>query len=82
LIFSFESIDELIKKITTGNYAFEELLWDEISLEAKDLICQLLNVDPDMRITAEEALCSNWIVRIFIFCDIFQDNLMIFSLNL
>ena len=55
-------MDELIRKITTGSYSFDNAVWEEISDEAKDLIKQTLEIDPDARITAEQALESAWIV--------------------
>lgn len=35
--------------------------WPTISAKAKDLIRKLLTVDPDQRITAEEALNHPWV---------------------
>ena len=37
--------------------------WDEISDEAKDFVTQLLNRDPILRPTADEALHHPWIVK-------------------
>ena len=35
--------------------------WMFISQEAKDLVSRMLEVDPDQRITVEEALAHPWI---------------------
>lgn len=63
LIISSFSVDDLIKIITAGKFDFENDIWNEISLKARELICQTLNLDPEKRITAEEALLSPWIVK-------------------
>ncbi|CDS09065.1 hypothetical protein LRAMOSA10425 [Lichtheimia ramosa] len=51
----------LFDSIIKGNYQFDEEYWGHISDAAKDLIQQLLQVDPSKRITAAEALCHPWI---------------------
>ncbi|KAI7884702.1 Pkinase-domain-containing protein [Lichtheimia hyalospora FSU 10163] len=51
----------LFDSIIKGDYQFHEEYWGHISDAAKDLIQQLLQVDPSKRITAAEALCHPWI---------------------
>lgn len=53
---------ELIRCIRYGEYDFHERYWKNISTEAKDLIRQMMTVDPNKRISADEALKSAWIL--------------------
>ena len=46
--------------IKTANFNFNHSLWRDISNEAKDLIKQLLVVDPNKRLNASEALQHPW----------------------
>jgi len=54
---------ELAELITAGNYEFHEEYWDDIPKAAKDLIMNLLQVDPDDRYTPAEALNCRWLRR-------------------
>ncbi|CEP11972.1 hypothetical protein [Parasitella parasitica] len=56
-----EDQNELFASIIKGQYDFDDENWDEISVEAKNLIDRLLTKDPAKRITAEEALKDVWI---------------------
>ena len=51
---------ELFRKIRSGDYDFIEEDWAKISDEAVNLIKGLLVVDPDHRLTVDEALSSPW----------------------
>jgi phosphorylase kinase gamma subunit len=53
----------MLRMIMEGNYSFSSPDWDEISDNAKDLIRNLLNVDPQNRFTAEQALNSPFFAR-------------------
>lgn len=53
--------DEVMKQIRYGEYKFHKRYWSHVSAEAKDLITEMLTVDPEKRITAEAALNSDWI---------------------
>lgn len=46
----------MIRQIMNGDYSFNNPEWDVVSSEAKDLIKNLLVVDPTERLTASEAL--------------------------
>lgn len=50
----------ICRKVVQGDYSFPSPWWDEVSDSAKDLITQLLSLDPKKRPTAEEALNHPW----------------------
>ena len=52
---------ELFQQIRTGAWEFLEEDWENISEEAKELVENLLVVDPAERWTVEDALRSAWI---------------------
>ncbi|KAI2489006.1 protein kinase [Fragilaria crotonensis] len=52
---------DLFRKIRKGDYEFHEEYWGTVSAEAKDLISSLLTVDPNVRLSAREALENAWI---------------------
>ena len=52
---------ELFQQIRTGSWDFVEEDWENISSEAKELVSNLLVVDPAQRWTVEQALKSSWI---------------------
>jgi serine/threonine protein kinase len=53
---------EIMRCIRYGEYEFHERYWKNISTEAKDLIRQMMTVNPKKRISADEALKNTWIV--------------------
>ena len=53
---------DLFRKIRKGEYEFHEEYWGTVSTEAKDLISSLLTVDPDKRLTAQDAMDNTWIL--------------------
>lgn len=58
--FHEEEPDVLWGKIEAGSYAFHEEFWSQVSDAAKDLIQNLLVVDPDNRYSASQALRHPW----------------------
>jgi len=52
---------ELFRKIRQGRYEFHVEYWGQVSSSAKDLISSLLTVDPQRRLTAQDALNGSWI---------------------
>eukprot|EP00924_Labyrinthula_sp_SR-Ha-C_P010049 maker-scaffold_40-snap-gene-0.5-mRNA-1 protein AED:0.01 eAED:0.01 QI:18/1/1/1/0.5/0.33/3/468/517 len=55
-----ETEREMFTMIKGGQFDFPEEEWKDISEEAKDLILKLLELDPDRRLTAKEALQHPW----------------------
>ena len=53
-------IEELANTILKGDYEFHDEYWSSISHGAKNLVSSLLQVNPEERITAEEALQNEW----------------------
>ena len=51
----------LFRMIVKGDFEFFEEDWKEISEEAKDLLRNLLNVDPSIRWSAKHAMQSSWL---------------------
>lgn len=52
--------DQMIKNIQSGQFSMTGPRWDAISTEAKELISALLQVAPETRPTAAEALAYEW----------------------
>jgi len=59
----FDEEDEMLmfNKIVRGEFTFPSDPWDNISNEAKELICGLLTVNPYRRVNPQQALESSWI---------------------
>lgn len=55
---SREAIQSRVKK---GNFNFDDPVWENISKEAKDLVCRMICVDPALRIKMQEILEHPWI---------------------
>ena len=53
--------EEVLRKVRYGEFQFHKKYWTGISAEAKALVKQMMTIDPDQRITAEDALKSDWI---------------------
>jgi serine/threonine protein kinase len=58
-----ESIRALTHKVARGEYTFLSPWWDPISPAAKDLITNLLTVDPEKRYTIEEFFKHPWVTK-------------------
>ncbi|KAI8825662.1 kinase-like domain-containing protein [Fimicolochytrium jonesii] len=50
----------LTEKVANGQFAFLSPWWDDISPESKDLICHLLQVNPNKRYTINQFLAHPW----------------------
>ncbi|CAI5702701.1 hypothetical protein KXD40_003071 [Peronospora effusa] len=53
--------EEIRKRILKGKYRTQSRAWQSISPSARDLIQKLLEIDPNKRISAEEALQHPWL---------------------
>jgi calcium/calmodulin-dependent protein kinase I len=60
LPFMGRSQKELFRKIVSGKFEFDDDDWCDVSDEAKDLVSKLLMLDPDQRLTSNEALKHKW----------------------
>lgn len=56
-----ESINDLTDKVVKGQYTFLSPWWDDISASSKDLISNLLAVDPEKRYTINQFFEHPWI---------------------
>jgi serine/threonine protein kinase len=54
---------DLFKAIISGKFTFDDEIWKYVSNEAKDLVRNLLVVDPAKRYTALDAINSAWIMK-------------------
>jgi calcium/calmodulin-dependent protein kinase I len=61
LPFLGRSQKELFRKIVAGKYEFNEEDWQNISDDAKDMVSNLLVLNPDKRLTADQALKHAWL---------------------
>lgn len=59
--FMEENQRTLFQKIRMGSYEFYEQDWECVSADARDLISNLLTVDPKGRMSARDALRSPWV---------------------
>uniref|UniRef100_A0A3B4DT26 Protein kinase domain-containing protein n=1 Tax=Pygocentrus nattereri TaxID=42514 RepID=A0A3B4DT26_PYGNA len=56
-----ENDAKLFEQILKAEYEFDSPYWDDISDSAKDFICHLMEKDPTLRYTCEQALQHPWI---------------------
>lgn len=63
LPFQAENRADVFKKIKNGQYHFEHEEFKCCSVEVKDLITNLLIVNPNKRLSAQEALKHAWFVK-------------------
>lgn len=54
---------QIVDQIVHGHYVFHESKWKDISNEAKDLIMNMLVVDPVKRFTIEQILAHPWVKK-------------------
>ncbi|XP_076840311.1 calcium/calmodulin-dependent protein kinase IGb isoform X2 [Brachyhypopomus gauderio] len=57
-----ESETQLFSKIMKAQYEFDSPFWDDISESAKDFIHNMMQKNPKLRYTAEQALSHSWIL--------------------
>ncbi|XP_060794857.1 serine/threonine-protein kinase H1 homolog [Neoarius graeffei] len=61
--FEQRSRPRLFTAILRGSYSFHGQPWSSISNQAKDFIVRLLSVNPEQRMTAEQALKHPWLLN-------------------
>jgi len=59
-IYSASDLSEAAGILSSFKVSFNARIWDYISLEARDLLTKMLNVDGASRITAEEVMDHHW----------------------
>eukprot|EP00928_Gymnodinium_smaydae_P012792 TRINITY_DN14667_c0_g1_i1.p1 TRINITY_DN14667_c0_g1~~TRINITY_DN14667_c0_g1_i1.p1 ORF type:complete len:522 (+),score=132.48 TRINITY_DN14667_c0_g1_i1:229-1566(+) len=59
--FSGENDAEILRKVRVGKFEFRSPEWDTVSPGAKNLITQMMTVDPALRPTAEALLHTAWL---------------------
>ena len=62
--FNGKNDDEIMKAVSKGKYEYKPTKWRGVSDEAKDLIDQMLVLDPDDRISASDALEHKWFSKV------------------
>merc|ERR1719253_1680808 len=55
---------EVLKKVRRGKYDFDMSAWEDVSMDAKELINKLLVLDARKRFTVEKALHHTWVERL------------------
>lgn len=56
-----ETETRLFSKIMKGQYEFDSPFWDNISASAKDFVSNMMQKNPNMRFTTDQALHHPWI---------------------
>jgi len=59
-VFPFEEEESVENQIRDGKFCFPDEYFGDVSDEAVDLCCSLLVVEPEARLTAEDALNHEW----------------------
>ncbi|KAL4442843.1 hypothetical protein ABPG74_010732 [Tetrahymena malaccensis] len=58
-----EEDEDIMKKVEKGVFTFPKDDWKDITIEAQQMICKMLTMDPQKRYSAEEALQDPWIKK-------------------
>lgn len=59
--FSGDTDADVLRKVRMGTFEFKSPEWDSISPGAKNIVTQMLTVDPALRPSAEVLLCNAWL---------------------
>jgi calcium-dependent protein kinase len=71
----------VVTRILRGTFTFYSPAWENISLEAKTFVTQLLEVDPKVRLNAEQALAHPWLSKEFALSERAPDSAMMESVH-
>ncbi|CAD8109050.1 unnamed protein product [Paramecium sonneborni] len=61
--FDGKTEEKIMEKVSKGAYSFETQEWEEVSKEAKDFIRKMLQIEPNKRYSAQQALNDPWIKK-------------------
>ncbi len=64
LPFMGDTPEALLTKVAKGEYEMDPAVWDPVCDDAKDLVRNLLQVNPEERLTAADALKHPWFAEI------------------
>ena len=53
----------MMEQITRCRFSFDDPVWESISVDAKDFISQLLQLDPNKRPTVAQTMKHRWLIR-------------------
>lgn len=53
--------EELFERILSGHYEYTAPYWDSVSESAKQLISNMLQIQPELRFSAEDVLDHPWL---------------------
>ncbi|CAL8108268.1 unnamed protein product [Orchesella dallaii] len=57
--------EQLFSRILSASFEFLEEDWKGISEHAKDIICKMILLDPELRLSAKEVLEHQWFISVF-----------------
>uniref|UniRef100_A0A4W5K908 Ribosomal protein S6 kinase a, polypeptide 3a n=1 Tax=Hucho hucho TaxID=62062 RepID=A0A4W5K908_9TELE len=55
--------EEILARIGSGKFSLTGGYWNSVSAEAKELVSNMLHVDPHQRLTAGQVLCHPWVTH-------------------
>jgi len=55
---------EILRRVKTGKYGFNDAVWTNVSEDAKKFICKMMELDQNKRYTAQEALGDPWFKKV------------------
>jgi len=55
---------EILRKVKAGKYNFDDPVWLNVSDDAKNFIKKMMELDPQKRLSAQDALNDNWFKKV------------------